>query len=44
MMRLCQCSLNGKGMLNEWQTSVLVPILKEKGDVRNFNNIGEYSC
>ena len=27
----------GKGMPDEWKTSVLVPIFKEKGDVRNCN-------
>ena len=29
--------LDGKGMTDEWQTSVLVPIFKGKGDVRNCN-------
>ena len=27
--------LDGKGMSDEWQTSVLVPIFKEKRDVRS---------
>ena len=30
MMELCQCLLDGKGMLDEWQTSVLLPIFKRK--------------
>ena len=37
MVELCQRVLYGKGMPNEWQTSVLVPIFKGKGDVRNCN-------
>ena len=37
MVELCQCMLDGKGMSDEWQTSVLVSIFKEKGDVRNCN-------
>ena len=32
MIKLCQCVLNGKGMPNEWKTSVTVPIFKGKGD------------
>ena len=35
MVELCQRVLDGKEMPNQWQTSVLVPIFKEKGDVRN---------
>ena len=35
MVELCQCVLDGKGMPDEWQTSVLVPIFKGKEDVRN---------
>ena len=34
-VELCQLGLDGKGMSDKWQTSVLVPIFKEKGDVRN---------
>ena len=30
MVELCQCVLDGKGMPDEWQISVLVPIFKEK--------------
>ena len=37
MMELCQHLLDGKRMPDEWQTSVLVPIFKGKGDVRNCN-------
>ena len=37
IMELCQYVANGKGMSDEWQTSVLVPIFKEKFDVRNCN-------
>ena len=35
MVELCQRVLDGKEMLNQWQKSVLVPIFKEKGDVKN---------
>ena len=34
MVELCQRVLDGKEMPDQWQTSVLVPILKEKGDVK----------
>ena len=37
MVELCQRMLDGKGMPDEWQTSVLVPIFKGKGYVRNCN-------
>ena len=37
MVELCQRVLDGKGMPDKWQTSVLVSISKEKGDVRNCN-------
>ena len=37
MVELCQRVLDGKGMLDKWQASVLVPIVKGKGDVRNCN-------
>ena len=37
MVELCQCMLDGKGMPDQFQTSVLVPIFKEKGDVRSCN-------
>ena len=32
MVELCQRMSDGKGMPDEWQTSVLVPIFKGKGD------------
>ena len=35
MMRLCQRVLDGKGILEEWKTSVMVPIYKGKGDMTN---------
>ena len=35
MFQLCQRALNGKGIPNEWKTSVVVPIFKGKGDVMN---------
>ena len=41
MMELCQRMLHGKGMPDEWQTSVLVLIFKEKRDVRNCNTYRE---
>ena len=37
VMELCQRSLDGKRMSNEWRTSVLVPFFKVNGDVRNCN-------
>ena len=37
MVELCQRVLDGKGVSDEWQTSMLVLIFKEKGDVRNCN-------
>ena len=33
MMELWRCVLDGKGMPDEWKTSVIVPIFKRKGDV-----------
>ena len=33
MMELCQRVLDGREMPDEWKTSVIVPIFKEKGDV-----------
>ena len=35
MVELCQRVFDGKGMPDQWQTSVLVPIFKGKGDVRS---------
>ena len=37
MVKLCQRMLDRKGIPDEWQTSVLVPIFKEKGNVRSCN-------
>ena len=39
MMELCQLVLEGKEMLGTWQTSLLVPNCKEKGDVRNMDTV-----
>ena len=33
IMKLCQHVLDGRGMPDEWKTSVIVPIFKEKSDV-----------
>ena len=33
MMELCQRVLDGRGMSDEWKTSVIVSIFKEQGDV-----------
>ena len=33
MVELCQGVLGGRGMLDDWVLSVVVPIFKEKGDV-----------
>ena len=41
MVELCQHVLDGKEMPDEWQKSVLLPIFKEKGDVRNCNTFRE---
>ena len=35
MLQLCQRVLDGKGIPDEWKTSVVVSIFKEKGDVIN---------
>ena len=35
MLQLCQRVLDGKGIPNEWKTSVVVPIFNGKGDVMN---------
>ena len=35
MLQLCQRVLDGKGIPDEWKTSIVVPIFKEKGDVMN---------
>ena len=41
MVELCQRVLNGKGMPDESQTSVLVPIFKGKRNVKNCNTYRE---
>ena len=35
ILQLCQRVLDGKGIPDEWKTSVVVPIFKGKGDVMN---------
>ena len=35
MMKICQRAPYGKGMPEDWKTSVMVPIYKKKGDVMN---------
>ena len=35
MLQLCQRVLDGKGIPDEWKTSVVVPIFKGKRDVMN---------
>ena len=37
MRKFSHCVSDGKKMSDEWQTGVLVPIIKEKGDVKNCN-------
>ena len=39
MVELCPQVLDGKGIPDEWQTSVLVPIFKEKGDDNTFREV-----
>ena len=41
MLQLCQQVLDGKGIPNEWKTSVVVPIFKGKGDVMNCGSYRE---
>ena len=36
MMEPCQRLLDGRGMPDEWKTSVIVPIFKGKGDVMSW--------
>ena len=35
MVRICQKVLDGSGMPVEWALSIVVPIFKGKGDIRN---------
>ena len=41
-MKLSQRVWNGNRNPDEWQTSVLVPIFKEKGEVKNHNAYWEF--
>ena len=38
MLQLCQRVLDGKGIPDEWKTSIEVPIFKGKGDVMNCDS------
>ena len=38
MMELCQHVLDGRGMPDEWKTSVIVPIFKRKGNVMSWGS------
>ena len=38
MMELCQRVLDGRGMPDEWKTSVIVPIFKGKDHVVSFGS------
>ena len=40
-MGLCQRVLDGRGMPDEWETSVIVPIFKGKGDVMSCRSYRE---
>ena len=35
LMEVCQRILDGKGMPEDWATSVAIPIFKGKGDITN---------
>ena len=37
MMKVCPRVLDGKGMPEDWKTSVMVPIYKRKGNVMNYS-------
>ena len=41
MMEWCQRVLNGRGMPDEWKTSVIVPIFKGKSDVMSCGSYRE---
>ena len=41
MMELCQHVLDGRGMPDEWKTSVIVPIFKGNGDVMSCESYRE---
>ena len=38
VMKLCQGVLDGRGMPDEWKTSVIVPIFKRKCDVMSYGS------
>ena len=37
MVKLCKIVLDGKGVPEDWKTTVMVPIYKGKRDVMNFS-------
>ena len=41
MIELCQRVLDGRGMPDEWKTSVIVPIFKGKGDLMSCGSYRE---
>ena len=41
MLQLCQRVLDGKGIPDEWKTSIVMPIFKGKGDVMNCGSYRE---
>ena len=41
MMELCQRVLDGKGLADEWKTSMIVPIFKGKSDVMSCGSYRE---
>ena len=41
MMQLCQHVLDGRGMPDEWKTSMIVPIFKRRGDVMSCGSYRE---
>ena len=40
-LQLCQRAFDGKGIPDEWKTSVVVPVFKGKGDVMNCGSCRE---
>ena len=41
MVEHCQCELDGRGMPEEWKTSVVVSFFEGKGDVMSCGTYGE---
>ena len=40
MVKICQGVLDGFGMPFEWTLSIVVPLFKGKGDIRNYSCYG----